>query len=401
MSGGPPGAQGRMAGGPLQRARLALMNGQPALAEEVCRRELEKRPNGLDARLLLTQALLQQQRAKEAVVEARQTVELQPKNVDALILLASALVQSNQVNPPKESQEVAERAVQISPKAARTHVQLAEVLMARRDFARAREEADTATQLEPRLAAGHLIRGMALLELKDYEGALQASQSALRYDSSMGVAYVGKARALTELKRTNEAMAAIDEAQRLSPFMQPSQLTQLRAQVHVKQRHYLDAYRTWLRFTRQTVKNPFMAPLTALLQLITTVFGQFGIFLILVLIALIFFGISRIPLVGGWIVAALLVALVGFGAWNAVGVLSGRKAPEMLRDPVKAVLGVGALALVLAAVFVISAWIAGRSHPHVGFFDWFTPLSVGIGGPLAFIAAAVVLRFAGGTARRA
>jgi tetratricopeptide (TPR) repeat protein len=177
--GGPPGMQGRMAGGPLQKARMALMNGQPALAVEICRRELEKKDD-ITTRLLLAQALVQMQRAKEAVEEARHIVNAQPKNIDGLMLLASALVQTNQVNPPKEALEVAERAVQLQPKAARTHIQLAEVLLARRDFDRAKAEAEAATQLEPRLAAAHLIRGMSLLELKDSEGALQDSNNAIR-----------------------------------------------------------------------------------------------------------------------------------------------------------------------------------------------------------------------------
>ncbi len=391
--GGPPGMQGRLSGGPLQRAQLALMNGQSVTAEEICRRELEKKPDDVMMRLVLAQALVQQQRAKEGVVEARRILEFQPKNVDALILLSSSLVRTNQINPPKEALEVAERAVQLQPKMARTHLQLAEVFMARREFDRARDEAETATQLEPRQAAAHLLKGLALVELKDYEGALQSTQNAIRFDRNLAEAHLGKARALTELHRADEAMAAIDEAEHMNPLLQPAQLTQLRAQVFTSQRKYLAAYRFLLRFIQRGGANRALAPVLAFTQLITAVFGQWGVAVILFLVIMILFGISRIPLVGGWIVTALLLGIVGYGAWNAMPIITGKPAKQLLGKPPSAAVGLGAGVVVLALVFTITTLIVGRGHHHVTFGDWFNPLSASIAGLLAIFGVIAGWRF--------
>src|SRR5579875_991424 len=165
---GAPGAGGeQLAGGPLQRARLALMNNQPALAIDICRKRLEKKPDDVATRLLLAQALVQMRLPREGVAEARRVLNSQPNNVDALMLLSSALMSTNQFNPPKEALAAAQRAVQLQPKAARTHVQLAEVLMVQRQFDQAREEADEAVKLEPKLGAAHMIKGMALMNIRD------------------------------------------------------------------------------------------------------------------------------------------------------------------------------------------------------------------------------------------
>lgn len=383
-----------MSGGPLQRARLALMQNQPAVAEEICRRRLEKRPDEIMTRLMLAQALIQQQRGKEAIDHLRRILEAQPKNVDALLLLSSALVSSNQINPPKEALTAAERAVQLQPGVARTHVQLAEALMSKREFDRARGEADEAVKLEPRLPAAQLIKGMALVELKDFDNAILAFRNALRHDQTMAVAYFGLARALAELKKPDEAMRAVDDAQRLNPNLPPAQIAQLRASIYQKQRHYGQAYGEYLALQRRSGSNNALAPIGAGFLFVSGIFGQAGPFVILAILIVILVGIGFIPVVGGVLIDILLVLLVGFGAWNALRTFTGTPTRQLLREPVRLAAAIGGLVVGAAVIFGLVALIVGRGH-HPGGLFWLTPLSFGLAAVVGLVLAAVAARFAG------
>ncbi|HKD75292.1 MAG TPA: tetratricopeptide repeat protein [Ktedonobacterales bacterium] len=386
-------------GGPLQRARLALANNQPAVTEDICRRRLEKRPDEASTRLLLAQALLQLQHPKEAVSEARRVVQAQPNFVDALLVLSAALTQSNQVNPPQEALDVAERAVQLQPKTGRTHVQLAEVLMMRKNFARSSEEADAAIRLEPRLAAAHLMKGLSLLNLKDYEGAAQACQAAIRNEKTMAPAYFALAQALAELKRTDEALDAVNTAQRMNPLVPGAQITQLRAQIYRKQRRYRDAYNEFLQANIQrTGKRTTFTPILAAIQFAMSFFGQNGPWVLFgvlaVLLLLILFGISKIPYAGGWLDDALLAGLLGFLGWNAVKLAAGGSSPlELMTNGRTLAYVVGSLLIALVVVFGAALLIARLTTPANHPLGWFNPVSLGFAAILSLGTAFSVLYF--------
>jgi tetratricopeptide (TPR) repeat protein len=384
--GGPPGAGGELAGGPLQRARIALMSNQPAAAEEICRKRLEKRPDEVPTRLLLAQALIQQQRARDGVVEVRRVLDAQPNNVDALIMLSSALLGSNQMNPPKEALTAAQRAVQLQPKAARAHVQLAEVLMMQRQFGHAEEEADEAVRLEPKLAAAHMIKGMALMNSKDYDGAAQAFQGALRQDRTMAPAHFGLAQALNELRRPDEALESVTKAQQLNPYLPAGQVTQLRAQIFRKQRHYRQAYNEYLTLARNG-RNQRLAPFLAALSFGVSLLGRAAAFVIPLILLLILFGIGHIPFVGGVLVDILIVALLGVFVWQATRQFSGTTPILALSNQRTLLTTVVGVVLSLVVVFGLFAFFGRFSHPDY----WFTTLSFGIAAVVALIVAGVVM----------
>src|SRR5579859_1080743 len=157
--GGATGNMGGIPGGDLNRAKLALQSNRPDEAERLLRKWLERKPSDSAARLLLAQALLQLQRIDDELAEARRVTREQSTNADAFLILSAALLQKQGPKSQQEAEDAARRAVQLQPRAARAHVQLAEVLASRRNLADAKREADEATRLEPRLPAAHLIRG--------------------------------------------------------------------------------------------------------------------------------------------------------------------------------------------------------------------------------------------------
>ncbi|HEX6817405.1 MAG TPA: tetratricopeptide repeat protein, partial [Ktedonobacterales bacterium] len=122
--GGGMAGQGTIPGGPLGKAKYALSIGRADEAEKICRKRLERSPDDTSARVLLAQALLAQNMSVEAAEEARRAIREQPTNVDANLILSSASLQrANLRGVPAEAESAARRAVQLAPKASKTHVQ--------------------------------------------------------------------------------------------------------------------------------------------------------------------------------------------------------------------------------------------------------------------------------------
>ncbi len=394
-------AGGEIAGGQIQQAKLALMNNQPARAEEICRRRLEKKPDEIATRLLLAQALIQMQRAREGVNETRRVLEAQPNSVDALLLLSDALMQTNQVNPPKEALTAAERAVELKPREARTHVQLAMALLTQRDFTRASEEAEEAVRLEPRLAAAHYIKGMALLNNKDYEGAAEGFRAALRQDKSMAGAHFGLAQALSEMKDAPAALDAVNTAQQMNPLIPTGQVVQLRAQIYRKQRNYRQAYNEYLTLTRTTGgrNQQRFAPLIAAFTFFLSFFGRGaqGV-LVGIVFAVVFgvlFGVSKIPFAGGAIVDLLIVGLFGYLGWQVTRQYTGTSPVALLANSRVVTFAVAALVAGVAIVFGIAALIGRGQHHNY----WFNPVSFAFAAAVGLIAGWVTLNTVSGSAR--
>lgn len=350
-------------GGALGKARYALGMGRPDEAERIARKRLEKDASDANTRVVLAQALLQQGQIGEAAEEARRAIRAQGTNVDAQLVLSSALVQRAGAlgRVPAEAETAARRAVQLAPKQAKTHVQLAEVLTAKRDMTGARVEADEACRLEPRLAGAHLMRAVVLLSDKDPEGAVQASDAALRNDKSLTQAELIKANAYVELKRYDDSLRALDVVDRQGPMLGAANTQALRGRIYFKQRKYRQSY---AKFREVQTLNPrlrFAAPALAFVNMILV--GQFGqnaqvgwIVILLALVLLILFGLHFIPVVGGWIVAVIVLALVGVSVFTLMR-QSGNLGVGPLRGQLP-LLGFGAVAfaaVLLLAFFVIAS----------------------------------------------
>ena len=387
--GGGMAGQGTIPGGPLGKAKYAMSIGRADEAEKICRKRLERSPDDTSARVLLAQALLAQNMSVEAADEARRAIREQSTNVDANLILSSAMLQRAGIRGiPAEAESAARRAVQLAPKASKTHVQLAEVLAAKKDFKGAREEADEAIKLEPRLAGAHLIKAIVLLTDKDPNGAIQASDNALRYDRTLTQAEFVKANAYMETKQYGEALSSLDTVERTNgALVAGPQGQMLRGRIYFKQRKFKQSYGRFLYLQRMNPRFRFLAPALAGLSMV--LFGVFGtggqyalIALFVFIVLAILFGLSFIPVVGGWIVAVLALGLVGLLAFGAVRQSRGRILPAEMSG--RLTTGVGALMLFVVGL-AVTLWIANAFNKH----GWLNPFTFALGGAIGLILSAV------------
>src|SRR5262249_3236069 len=227
----------------------------------------------------------------------------------------SALVQQGGIRVPKEAETAARRAVQLQPKAANTHIQLAEVLAAQRDTKAARIEVEEACRLEPRSPSAQLMRALILVSDRDPLGAIQASESAIRFGQSLGPSALAqaemvKANALSDVKRYDEALASLDSAERQNPMLASSNTHSLRGRIYFRQRKIGPAYQEFLIAQRASGRLVRFAPVLAALNMVLSIFGTnapiaFAIIVAVIVLAILT-GISFIPVAGPWIVAGLL-----------------------------------------------------------------------------------------------
>ncbi|MGH2517463.1 MAG: tetratricopeptide repeat protein [Ktedonobacterales bacterium] len=412
---GGQGAMGTIPGGPLGKARFAMANGRFDEAERICRKRLERSPEDAAARLLLAQALLQQGQIADAATEARRVTREQPANADAHLILSGAAMQA--AGPlgriPAEAETAARRAVQLQPKAAKTHVQLAEILASKKDLAGARIEADEAIKLEPRLAGAHLMRAVILLTDKDPNGAIASSDSALRYDRTMSQAELVKANALLEVNRYDDALASLDTAERGNPaLLAGGNGRALRGRIYYKKRDFKRSYAQFLSAQMMSGRLRFLAPVISAINMVFV--GQFGQSaamawgaLLSIIILAILFGISFIPVAGQWIVGVLVLGIVGVGVFGFLRQSRGKILPAdvgarlttLVAIVMAFIVGV-ALALVVIGELGVNVF---RSH------GWFTPLTMVLAGVVGLVLAGVAAalwprataRYAGGGGRAA
>jgi tetratricopeptide (TPR) repeat protein len=386
----------KIPGGALGRAKFALGSGRPDEAERLSRKQLEKDPGNVNARVVLAQALLQQRQIDDAIVEARRAANQQSTNVEAQMVLASALVQKTSLmgSIPSEAERAASRAVQLQPNSARTHVQLAEIYAAKKDLPNAKAEIDRAIKLEPRMASAYLMRAMILFQSRDPQGAIEASDAALRQDRTLTQAEFIKANSYVDLKQYDEALASLDDAERQNlPVIGP-QIQILRGRILFKRRKFRQSYAIFRDAQNQNPRLKFLAPVIAGVNMILMgFFGQSAqyawIGLLLALVVLILFGVHFVPVVGGWIVAVLLLALLGLLAFGALRQLQGRILPAGMSPVLGTFMGaVGGLMIFALALFIISRFAAGPKAAELG---WLNPAWVVLAGALGLAAGAVAL----------
>ena len=396
---GGQGAMGTIPGGPLGKARFAMANGRFDEAERICRKRLERNPEDSAARLLLAQALLQEGQVAEAATEARRVTREQPANADAHLILSGAVMQT--AGPlgriPPEAETAARRAVQLQPKAAKTHVQLAELLAAKKDLAGARAEADEAIKLEPRLAGAHLMRAVVLLTDKDPNGAIEASNSALRYDRTMAQAELIKANALLEVNRYDEALTSLDAAERGNPALTAGGNGRaLRGRIYFKKRDFKRSYAQFHSAQMMSGRLRFLAPVIAAINMVFVgVFGQnaaiaWGVLLAIIIVAILF-GISFIPAVGSWIVGVLALGIIGVGVFGMLRQTRGKILPSAASARVTTLVAIvmGFVVGVTIALFVIGALSSNVFKIHA----WFTPVTMVLAGVVGLALAGVAAAF--------
>ncbi|MGO8951554.1 MAG: tetratricopeptide repeat protein [Ktedonobacterales bacterium] len=390
------GGMGMIPGGALGKAKFALGSGRPDEAERIARKQLEKDPGNVSARVILAQALLQQRQIDDAIVEARRATSQQSTNVDAQMVLASALLQKNnlmgRISP--DAERAAARAVQLQPKSARTHVQLAEVYAAKKDTANAKAEVDRAIELEPRLASAHLMRAMISYQNRDPQGAIQSSDAALRNDRTLTQAELIKANAYVDLKQYDNALVSLDDVARQNALMVGPQIEILRGRIYFKQRKLRQSYAIFREAQAQNPRLKFLAPVIAGINMVLMgFFGQSAqyawIGLLLAVVLLLLFGIYLIPVVGGWIVSGLVLVILGVVGFGAFRQAQGRILPAGMNPGLSIFMGAVAGLMVFSLVlYIVSLTTAGS---HLEGFKWLNPAWVLLAGALGIAASALVL----------
>lgn len=373
-----------------QRAQIALSESRFEEAERLSRRQLEHKPDDLTARLLLAQALLQMQQAEEAAQHAQRVVDVQPNNANAQLILAAALTQTQKRGDLERAEAAARKASSLMPRSAKPRVQLAEIAMARRKLKEAKAAADEAIKLEPRLAAAHLVRGMVLMQDGDNQGAADASRQAIQYDKQLGPAYYTLALSLNQLKQPAEASQALDRAQELQVPIPPASLFGLRGQIKVKQRRFKEAFAAYTLSQRASGRPGFLAvPLGALSVFFAVAlgFGRWGIAFLILLALAILYGLSVIPVAGAWIVAALLLGLVGGMIFGFVrGVQTGALTLGRLTSPGGVIIVSVIIAVVMLGATFLAVYIPpAAGHPARG--AWTVPTGLGVGAVFGVITA--------------
>ncbi|HEU5347687.1 MAG TPA: tetratricopeptide repeat protein [Ktedonobacterales bacterium] len=395
------GNAGMVPAGPLGKAKLALANGDVVEAERLTRKQLERRPEDASARLLLGQILLQMRRNTEALAEIRRVVREQPKNVEALLSLSAALTQQGGLRVPAEAEQTARRAIQLAPRNANAHVQLAEVMAAKRDYKVARAEIEEACRLDPRSPNAHLMRAIILMSDKDPAGAVQATDSAIRSGRTtlgpggLAQAEVIKANALVEVRRYDDALVSLDAAEKQNPMLSSANNHSLRGRIYFRKRQWRQSYGEYLIAQRLNGRLLWLAPVLAGVNMVLSVFGSRAPYALVVILALIvfaiLFGVSNIPAVGDWLVAALVLVMVGFFAFFSVRTLQGSILPgeAQARLTTIAAIGFAVIAGFALALFIYQAIAQGIFHAS----NWFDANAVTITGAIALILGALAAYF--------
>jgi protein O-GlcNAc transferase len=185
-------------------------------AELRLRDALNFAPRSVSILTNLAVALMQQQKAADALTFAMRACEIDPSNIEALLVVAGCHARAAQY---QQALAACDRIIALEPRLAEVHSNRAAALNGLGRHAEALASCDRAIALNPRLANAHNNRGNALAQLQRHEEALLAYDQALRVQPALGEAWVGRGQALARQKRREEALAAFARALELSPSL--------------------------------------------------------------------------------------------------------------------------------------------------------------------------------------
>jgi tetratricopeptide (TPR) repeat protein len=203
-----------------------------------------------------------------------------------------------------------------------------------------------------------------------------------------------KANALSDVKRYDDALASLDTAERQNPALAGQNTHSLRGRIYFRQRKIGPAYRELLAAQRASGRLLRFAPALAGLNMVLSVFGNnapvaFAVILGVIILAILF-GFSAIPAVGPWIVAALVLAIIGFFAFAGVRYTQGTLLPAGIQERLTTIAAAAAALIIIGALalFVEHAIITGVGGANA---EWFTPTTLVIAGAIAFAVSALAL----------
>ena len=132
-----------------------------------------------DAHVRRALLLLQHGRPAEAEKELRAQLALTPQDTQAMLLLSHALGEQDK---HKEAVDTARQAVAAAPDLDGAHYHLARALLGKRDLPAARRSAEEAARLDPGDADNHGLLALILHHANAHEEALSAAERGLAID---------------------------------------------------------------------------------------------------------------------------------------------------------------------------------------------------------------------------
>jgi serine/threonine protein kinase/cytochrome c-type biogenesis protein CcmH/NrfG len=147
----------------------------------------------------------------------------------------------------QKAEKYAQRALELAPDAAETHLALGTIAADKYDYATASREFRRGTELDPDngYAADLLSWSLGYMQPPDPIGAEQAARRALSLQASIYPAYYHLGRALLEQKRYSEALAAFDQMRKLNPSANTADMGD--AQVYIAEHDFDKAIEALLR----------------------------------------------------------------------------------------------------------------------------------------------------------
>ena len=146
----------------------ALRAGNPVRAESLCREALAQTPDDADVLFSLAMSLHLQARLDEAISIYLRLTELQPSISTHWSNYATALANSGRV---EEAETAIRRAIGLNPHDANAHLQLGLLLIARRDYAAARDSLLDAFERDRNAPAIRVHAANACTLCHDFQGA--------------------------------------------------------------------------------------------------------------------------------------------------------------------------------------------------------------------------------------
>jgi tetratricopeptide (TPR) repeat protein len=224
-----------------------------------------------------------------------------------------------------------------------------------------------------------------------------ATDSAMRYGrttlgpAAIAQAEVIKANALVEVRRYDDALTALDAAEKQNPALSTASSHSLRGRIYFKKRQWRQSYGEYLIAQRLNGRLLWAAPVLAGLNMALSVFGTRAPYVLVgilaVVVLLVLFGVGNIPAVGGWLVAALVLAMVGFFAFFSVRTLQGSILPRDMQTRLTTIAAIGFAVIVgfALALFLYQLLATNVLHNR----SWFDPNAVGIAGVVALVLGAL------------
>jgi predicted O-linked N-acetylglucosamine transferase (SPINDLY family) len=198
----------------LQRAIRLFQSGDPAGAERLLRKAVDKAPADFEALYYLGVLLLRGEQGEAAARYLARAARVRPGEPAAHNALGAALQQAGRAEAALESLS---RAVALAPEAPDARANRAELLMAMGRSAEAADDWRAIVAAAPGADQARLRLAEAQLAAADAAGALATLDAALDLFPALTPAHALRAQALSRLDDDAQALAALDRAIALEP----------------------------------------------------------------------------------------------------------------------------------------------------------------------------------------